>query len=48
MLSKKCRGAMARFVLKNKITNYKDIKDFNDYGYSFYKKDKNTITFVKD
>ena len=33
--SKKARGSMARFILKNKILNHSEIKDFNYDGYKF-------------
>lgn len=33
--SKKARGAMANFAIKNNITNPNDLKDFNGNGYAF-------------
>ena len=33
--SKKARGSMARFILKNKILNHSEIKDFNYDRYKF-------------
>ena len=33
--AKKARGMMARFVIKNRITNPTELKDFNEKGYYF-------------
>lgn len=33
--AKKARGMMARFIIKNKLTNPEDIKHFDTEGYSF-------------
>lgn len=33
--AKRARGAMARYVIQNRITDINDIKDFNIDGYSF-------------
>ncbi len=33
--AKKARGMMSRFIIKNGITDYKDLRGFNDEGYYF-------------
>lgn len=33
--AKRARGAMARFVIQNRISNFEDIKDFDIGGYGF-------------
>ena len=47
--AKKARGAMAAFVIKNKIKKINDLKDFNDLGYIFNKErsDKKTLVFIR-
>lgn len=49
MISKKCRGAMARFILLNKIDEIENIKKFVEDGYKYENHDinKNSIFFVK-
>ncbi len=49
MLSKKCRGSMARMIIKNKYSSIDDLKKFNDFGYKFDSEDRKnkTIIFVK-
>ena len=49
MISKKCRGAMARFILLNKIDEVEKIKNFAEDGYRYENHDinKNSIFFVK-
>ena len=44
--TKKARGLMARFLLKNKIVEVEDIKGFNDEGYWFYPQLSNENKFV--
>jgi len=34
--SKKARGAMARFIIKNQITDIMQLKEFKDKNYTFY------------
>ena len=47
--AKKARGAMAAFLIKNKIKKINDLKDFTDLGYTFNKErsDKNTLVFIR-
>ena len=33
--AKKARGAMANYIVKNKINNCQDLKGFNLHGYKF-------------
>ena len=35
MFAKRARGSMARWVVENRVTNPKDLKDFNVGGYTF-------------
>lgn len=35
MYAKNARGSMARYIIKNKITNVEELKLFNENGYSF-------------
>lgn len=35
MYSKQARGHMSRFIIKNKIDNIADLKNFNDMGYKY-------------
>jgi cytoplasmic iron level regulating protein YaaA (DUF328/UPF0246 family) len=44
--SKKGRGVMARYILKNRIDNINDIKDFSEFGYRFSKKDSDDHNLV--
>jgi len=46
MVIKKCRGSMAKFLIKNKIKKLKDIKDYSDLGFSFYSFDKKLNSFI--
>ena len=50
MFSKKCRGAMAKMIIKNKINDLKSLEKFSEYGYKFDSKDsnKNTFIFIKN
>jgi len=47
--AKKARGAMAAFVIKNKIRNTNDLKDFNGLGYSFddSRSEKESLVFTR-
>lgn len=47
--SKKARGMMARFIIKNKLTNSKDVKAFDYEDYFFYPSlsDEKRWTFVR-
>ncbi|MCI6609457.1 MAG: YaaA family protein [Ezakiella sp.] len=45
-ISKKLRGKMANFIVKNKITRLDDLKDFNDYGFVFDKVNSNDKLYV--
>jgi len=47
--AKKARGAMAAFVIKNKIRNANDLKDFNGLGYSFddSRSEKESLVFTR-
>ena len=50
MFSKKCRGAMAKMIIKNKINDLKSLEKFSEYGYKFDSRDlkKNTFIFIKN
>ena len=50
MFSKKCRGAMAKMIIKNKINDLKSLEKFSEYGYKFDSKNsmKNTFVFIKN
>ena len=47
--AKKARGAMAAFVIKNKIRNTNDLKDFNSFGYVFddSRSEKELLVFTR-
>ena len=49
MQSKKCRGAMARMIIKKKISNLEGLKNFNEYNFKYDSIDskENKIIFVK-
>lgn len=49
MQSKKCRGAMARMIIRKKITNLEGLKQFNEYNFRYESIDskENKIIFVK-
>jgi len=49
MLAKKCRGAMARMIIKKKIKNFEDLKSFNELGFKYESTEKknNKLFFVK-
>jgi uncharacterized protein len=44
--AKKARGLMANFIIKNKITNYQDLKSFSSEKYSFAKERSDDCNFV--
>lgn len=44
--AKKARGLMANFVVKNKITDAKDLKDFCEGGYAFAKGISDELSWV--
>ena len=44
--AKKARGLMTNFIIKNKITNYQDLKSFNSEKYSFSKEKSDDCNFV--
>ena len=50
ILSKKSRGQMANFIIKKKINNINDLKNFNTDGYKFDSFDKKlgNIFFIKN
>ncbi len=47
--SKKARGLMSRFIIKNKLTHHEEVKAFDYEGYFFYPSlsDENKWTFVR-
>ena len=47
--AKKARGAMAGFVMKNKIQDVDDLKNFSELGYAFDKSnsDTNSLVFIR-
>lgn len=45
-ISKKLRGKMANFIVKNKITRLEDLKDFNEDGFLYDKENSNEKLFV--
>lgn len=49
LYSKKARGYLTRYIIKNKIDNIDDIKNFNYDGYTFNKdlSDSKTIIFTR-
>ena len=49
MQSKKCRGAMARMILKKRISNFEGLKQFNEYNFRYDSIDskENKIIFIK-
>lgn len=48
--TKRARGLMAKFVLKNRIENISDIKKFNEMGYKFNQSHSNedNLVFLRD
>ena len=45
-ISKKLRGKMANFIVKNKITNLDYLKDFNEDGFVYDKENSNEKLYV--
>jgi len=47
--AKKARGAMAGFVMKNKIQHLSDLKNFSELGYTFdaSNSDMNSLVFIR-
>ena len=43
--AKKARGAMARFIVENRVTTIEGLKDFDLGGYLFMKADGDTLVF---
>jgi len=50
LFAKRARGAMARFIIQNKIETPEELKDFKGDGYRFVDNlsDKTTFTFLRD
>ncbi|MEM6579016.1 MAG: peroxide stress protein YaaA [Pseudomonadota bacterium] len=48
--AKQARGAMARFIVQNRLNNPKDLKDFDTGGYAFEPKesDENSYVFSRE
>ncbi len=44
--AKKARGLMTNFIIKNKITNYRDLKNFDSEKYFFSKEKSDDCNFV--
>ena len=44
--AKKARGSMASYILKNKIKDFKQIKDFSELGYKFKSKHSDDKKFI--
>ena len=44
--AKKARGAMARFIVQNKLTDKEDLKDFNAGGYRYQPEQSNLNSLV--
>lgn len=45
-ISKKLRGKMANFIVKNKIINIEDLKDFDEDGFLYDKENSNDKLYV--
>ena len=45
-ISKKLRGKMANFIVKNKIISFDDLKDFNEDGFKYDKENSNDKLYV--
>ncbi|MEO9823433.1 MAG: peroxide stress protein YaaA [Paracoccaceae bacterium] len=43
--AKKARGAMARFIVENRVTSIDGLKDFDMGGYEFVESNDDTLTF---
>ena len=46
--AKKARGAMARFVVENRVTDVAGLKDFDLGGYQFVSEENDTLIFHRD
>lgn len=46
--AKKARGAMARYIVENRVTDIEGLKDFDLGGYRFVGIDGDTLTFHRD
>ena len=48
--AKKARGAMARFVMQNRLTDFEDLKDFNSGGYCYHEElsDTDNLVFMRN
>jgi len=44
--AKKARGAMARFIVQNKLTDIEDLKDFNSGGYRYQSDQSNSDSLL--
>jgi len=45
--AKQARGEMVNFIIKNRITNYEDLKLFKNNGYAFSDSNNGNILFVR-
>lgn len=45
--AKRARGEMVNFIIKNKITSYKELKLFKNNGYAFSDENNGNILFVR-
>lgn len=45
---KKARGAMARFIIENRIEKLDDLKSFNSLGYEYHSLKENTLLFTRN
>lgn len=45
--AKTCRGAMARYIIENRITSADALEDFSYEGFSFHKKERGTMVFIQ-
>ncbi len=46
MMIKKLRGAMAKYIIQNKINSFEKIKEFNDLGFQFSEFNNSTNNFL--
>ncbi|MEM6384954.1 MAG: peroxide stress protein YaaA [Pseudomonadota bacterium] len=46
--AKKARGAMARFIVENRITDVRGLRDFDLGGYRFVEADSDTLIFHRE
>ena len=47
IFAKRARGEMANFIIKNKITDFNELKLFSAGGYSFAEYDQGNMLFVR-